>query len=260
MIFRVFFLITSVGISYCFTVPKVITSPINKYHRHCIICKQYGKDDDYSNNISIDPDDMPFPTTKFKQTRQIRRSVDFPPSTYSDNLNDLPLELGSPIVKFARETRLVKERSYARRDAFESENISSRPTLDDLSPPIPQSPENLTSKLWTSASYRIGVLAVAYYSFPPLTRMLERSVTITPDSLNEITSKFAPGVSILYGTFISLTLSILYDRTKNVQQLAAAESSLISFMAQNMLTIFRNDEERIVRGGQCIADQIRILV
>ena len=83
---------------------------------------------------------------------------------------------------------------------------------------------------------------------------------MTPDLLNELTNNFAPGISILYGTFISLTLAILYDRLKNIQNSVVTESSLISLATQNILTIFKNDEDRMVRGGQCIADQIRILV
>jgi len=273
MIFRLFLLIASAGVSYCFTAPKITTldgntiitglskySSIHKYdHRQLIICKQEAdeKDNDNSRNKGMDPDEIASPFTKFKQKRQIRRYFDFPPYTYADNLLDLPLEPEvSFIIRNARATRLVKDRSYARRESFEAENITSRPTLVDLSPPKVK----VYSKLWTSAFYRLGVLAVAYYSFPSLTRTLEKTVTMTPDLLEELASKFAPGISILYGTFISLTLSILYDRLNNIQDLVATESSLISFLSQSMLTIFRNDKERIIRGGQCIADQIRILV
>jgi len=287
MVYRTLLLILlgGVGISYSLSVPKVITVTITSsttlrnistglsrhssiyqnQHRHLIIRKQTTNPEDEKkkkktyNNNDIDPDELAPPFTKFEQTRQSRRSADFPPLTYVDNLLDLPFEPEvSFILKANRATRLVKGRSYARRDAFESENIASRPTLDDLTPPT--SPNSFFGNIWISATYRLVIISTAYYSFPPLTRQLERSVTMTPDLLNELTNNFAPGISILYGTFISLTLAILYDRLKNIQNSVVTESSLISLATQNILTIFKNDEDRMVRGGQCIADQIRILV
>lgn len=81
-----------------------------------------------------------------------------------------------------------------------------------------------------------------------------------PDQLNEITSQFGPGISILYGTFVSLTLSILYGRQKNIQGAVTLETSLLSLLTRNLLAIFKKDKERTIEGGQCVADQIRILV
>ena len=281
MALQIMFLLLIYGYSkgiLSLTVPVTITKSTDfsrhswtyqHHHSRLTIHKQTTNSEDLSedekskniyNNNDIDPDDIVPSPTKFKQKRQSRRSYDFPPLTYADSLLDMPFEPEvSAILKAARATRLVKGRSYARRDAFEKENIASRPTLDDLSPPTPP-PGSPFNKIWISATYRFGIIFAAYFSFPPITRTLEQAVTVTPDLVNELTSKFAPGISILYGTFISLTLSILYDRLKNIQNSVAAETSLISLLAQNVLVVFRNDEERMVRGGQCIADQIRILV
>jgi len=252
MVSRIFLFFILGGQAYSLTVPRAVTVTITRskgvsvHHRHLIIRKQ-----------TTNPNDEPPNQSKFNRTRQKNRSADFPPLTYADTLLDLPFEPEiSFILKANRATRLVEDRSYARRESFEGENITNRPTLEDLSSPQP----NTTSKLWISASYRLGVGVLAYVAFPPLTRVLEGMVTVTPDLLNELSRTFAPGISILYGTFISLTLSILYDRIKNIQGSVAKETSLLSLMAQNILTIFRDDEERVVRGGQCIADQIRILV
>ena len=64
-----------------------------------------------------------------------------------------------------------------------------------------------------------------------------------PGKLADITSKFGPGVSILYGTFISLTLSILYERQRDIQNDAAVEASLLALITRNLLSIFRRDED-----------------
>jgi hypothetical protein len=80
-----------------------------------------------------------------------------------------------------------------------------------------------------------------------------------PDQLADITSKFGPGVSILYGTFISLTLSILYERQKDIQNDAAVEASLLALITRNLLNIFRCDRALSIEVGQSCADQIRLL-
>lgn len=80
-----------------------------------------------------------------------------------------------------------------------------------------------------------------------------------PDQLSGITSNFGPGVSILYGTFISLTLSILYERQRDIQNDAAMEASLLALTTRNLLNIFRCDRVLSVKAGQSCADQIRIL-
>lgn len=81
-----------------------------------------------------------------------------------------------------------------------------------------------------------------------------------PDELDEITSKFTPGISVLYGTFVSLTISILYRRQQSIQDHVTVESSLIATLERNVLSIFRNDEDSAIEASQCVADQIRTLV
>jgi len=73
-------------------------------------------------------------------------------------------------------------------------------------------------------------------------------------------SPFASGLSLIYGAFASLTLSILYDRREAIIDQIESETSLIAVVTQNIMTIFEDDDDRLVEAGQCIADQIRILV
>ena len=81
-----------------------------------------------------------------------------------------------------------------------------------------------------------------------------------PEDLDEITSKFGPGVSILYGTFISLTLSILYQRVKDIQDAAARESAMLTLVTRNLLSVFKKDRDLAIEAAQCCADQVRTLV
>ena len=207
---------------------------------------------------------------------------EYPPSALPSNKNDLytnnstaskktistsesilqlfsiPLESSfERIMDSAKATRLLKYRSYAKREAFMQDSITSQPTLGDLSPP----PRTDLETLWISPLYRWAILLASYLIFPQITTILEKFVS--PSSSTElagIVSQFAPGVSVLYGTFISYTLSILYERQNKIQTNVSIESSVLSIVCRNTLALFREDSKRLIEGSQCIADQIRHLV
>lgn len=160
------------------------------------------------------------------------------------------------LLPSARQTRLLKERAYARSEPFAAENITVPPSLNDLAARTREPFEGF----WISAPARILSFGISYFSFPYLTQFLDNFVTMSPSALDEITSKFAPGISILYGTFISLTLSILYNRQRDIQDNVAIECSLITTVTRTLLSLFRDTRERAIDAGQCAADQIRILV
>ena len=160
------------------------------------------------------------------------------------------------IEESAERTRLLESRSYARSDAFLSSEICRPPTLEDLSPPDVKP----FDRYWAGAPFRLSVLIAAYLFFPYLTMFLDEFVTMPPNELDEITSKFGPGISILYGTFVSLTLNILYTRQQSIQNDVSTESALLSLIQRKILTIFRDDRESVIEGSQCVADQIRTLV
>ena len=81
-----------------------------------------------------------------------------------------------------------------------------------------------------------------------------------------------PGISILYGTFVSLTLSILYRRQRDIQDNVAQETSLLLLIMRNMLSLFGGGADRTngrdcrikhqlaIDAGQCVAIQIQTLV
>ena len=160
------------------------------------------------------------------------------------------------MARNAKQTRLLRDRSYARPEPFEAINIPNPPGLEDLSPPKPQDGE----AFWITSTARLLSFFVPYALFPYITRILDGFVTMPPQQLDEITSKFGPGISILYGTFISLTLSILYRRQQEIQSDAAIESSMLVLMTRNLLSLFRRDPALSEETGQCAADQIRTLV
>jgi hypothetical protein len=156
----------------------------------------------------------------------------------------------------ARRTRLLSERTYARAEPFTKENMLVPPNLSDLSPP----PTQIIDGFWITTPARVLSFGVAYLAFPYITRFVNIFVDLSENQLDEILGRFAPGISILYGTFISLTLSILYHRQRNIQDNVAVECSLLTVMTRSLLTLFRSHQCQAIEAGQCAADQIRTLV
>jgi Protein of unknown function (DUF4239) len=174
-----------------------------------------------------------------------------------DALLGTPLEAGlTRIYQTASQTRIRTERSYARKEPFEYENISVPPSLDDLATP----PCGPFEAFWISTPARALSFTAAYFSFPYITRFVDSFVSMPTAQLDDITSKFGPGISILYGTFISLTLSILYNRQRTIQDNVGIECSYLVVLTRNLISLFRDNRERAIEAGQCAADQIRTLV
>lgn len=155
-----------------------------------------------------------------------------------------------------RRTRLLRDRAYAKPEAFATENIANPPGLKDLSPPTRKDGE----VFWITNLARLLAFGISYAVFPFITRVLDGFVTMPPEKLDDIASKFGPGISILYGTFISLTLSILYRRQQEIQDDAAIEASMLVLMTRNLMSLFRKDSALLEEAGQCSADQVRTLV
>ena len=102
-----------------------------------------------------------------------------------------PDSLGfSQVSKSAVRTRLLDYRSYAKKEPFEAANIAAPPSLADLSAPSPKP----LDKLWISSPFRILTFILAFFSLPIFTELLNSYVvTMAPEKLDEITSKFGPG-------------------------------------------------------------------
>jgi hypothetical protein len=157
---------------------------------------------------------------------------------------------------FKMKSRILGKRSYARPDPFKKENLDDPPVLEDMLPEPPR-PED-------SFYLSIPAILLTFCSttaiFPFLASYLVTFVDMPADQLDAITSKFVPGVAILYGTYISLTLSILYSRQKDVQDMVAKETALLGFILHNFVSLFKVDRSSLVEATQCVADQVRVLM
>ena len=159
---------------------------------------------------------------------QIESVEDIPTNIFA-SMFDSPLSLDFLVSKISdsnRRTRLLNRRAYTSKEPFEQQNIYDPPCLQDLKPP----PSPSIEFLWISTPFRLLSFVIPYYAFPFLIKYLDHYVTIEPNQLNDITSKFGPGVSILYGTFVSLTLSILYERQKDIQNDGMYSTNLYIFV------------------------------
>jgi hypothetical protein len=147
-------------------------------------------------------------------------------------------------------------RSYALAGPFEKQNLGKPPVVEDLLP----EPTNIEDSFYLSLPAVVLTFVGASISFPIMQGFLVHFIDTDPELLDDIVGKLVPGISILYGTFMSLTLSILYNRQRQVQESVAQETSLLSFVLHNMVFLFRKDRNRMVRAGQYTADQVRILL
>jgi hypothetical protein len=151
---------------------------------------------------------------------------------------------------------LSDNRSYSDRVLLDKDHVNVAPNLSDLNQKQPQ----WIKVLWSRSYFRLFVFVSAFMAFPVLCNVLNTLVKIDPEEFDIINEQFTPGIGILYGTFVALTLDILYERQGKVQENASVEASLLSLAAQNILSLFR-DEEKIAREAtQIIADQVRIIV
>jgi hypothetical protein len=135
------------------------------------------------------------------------------------------------------------------------------PTIDDIAPPPSLYGPLATFLAWNRLPARGVVGAMAYLSFPLLIEFLNNvTKNIGSDGLATLLGTFLPGVSIVLGTYFSLTLSILYDRFSRMHETITLEASLLALTFGNVMDLFQNDTEAAIEGAQCIADQIAILV
>jgi hypothetical protein len=194
-------------------------------------------------------------------------------------------------------TRLIEPRYYARANPFDGHVSTGRePTIDDVAPPPPSYGPMAAMLAWNRLPARIVVGTLAYFAFPVLIGFLEsmtsvdsvvvptpenvglaeqfhdlffpsqavsRSISVSKeerDNLATLVNLYVPAVSIVLGTYISMTLNILYERFSRLQQTVSLEASMLAYCLQLLLDLFEQDEEHLVASSQCIADQIHVLV
>jgi len=147
-------------------------------------------------------------------------------------------------------------RSYSNKELLDTDHFELAPTLDDLN----QIQPDKGKVIWASSLFRLTVFLSAFFSFPVLCNILNMLVEVTEDEFDIINDQFTPGIGILYGTFVALTLDILYERQGKVQENASVEASLLSQVTQNILNLFRDETDIAKEATQIIADQVRIIV
>lgn len=179
------------------------------------------------------------------------REQDFPPEAYY--IDPIPSRKSSD--DGARAERLVRGRSYARQDAFTLDQLQELPNLQDLS-----SPPNETTNLAFRNEFRIFILVASFLLFAPLTSMIADNMPAVNqlESLSE--NNFVPGISIVYGTYLSLTLSMLYRRQQQITELCAKETSQLLQLTRRIFHLFKKDQKKRLSVAEYIADQVRILV
>jgi len=207
-------------------------------------------------------------TTLQANTLKFPKRPTFPKSTYHLSKDEDSLQFHfisfidhSFFTRYSQVARLVEPRKYARPDQFEQKNRNILPNIDDVAPPPSQYGPLGNFLAWNRIPARAVVGGLAYLAFPPLIVFLEGATNhIDGTALITLVSTYLPGVSIVLGTYYSLTLSILYGRFARMQETVSLEASLLAFTFSNLLSLFANDKEAMVDGVQCIADQIGTLV
>lgn len=153
-------------------------------------------------------------------------------------------------------SRFSHDRSYARREPFKKENLKKQPTMEDFLPPSTPWQESL----YLTFPARFLVFGISAGVFPILADNISM-IASNNGAFSDLVSKFVPGISILYGTMITLTLDKLYSRQEALQNSIARESSILSMITKNFLTLpSEGYGDLILHGGRCIADQVKILV
>lgn len=177
---------------------------------------------------------------------------------------------------------------------------SEIPSIDDVAcVPSPYGPM-ADMLAWSHLPARIVVGTLAYFTFPIIVDLMESytsvdylvqdsltdlsfyerlrilvpiSAGVDPDSpvslsiseeerehLATLVNLYLPGVSIVLGTYTSLTLDILYTRFSQLQKAVSKEASLLAYCFQLLQDLFAKDLENLIASTQCIANQIHVLV
>ena len=161
---------------------------------------------------------------------------------------------------FGCKTRLIEQRRYARSAAFDIKNQDSLPTILDLSPPSSTSSSSQFLS-WQTPTFQILIFFASYFLFPLIVSTLDPLISSTPKDIRTIIDSYLPGVSILFGTYCSLTASILYHRQSNLQETVTQEAAVLASCCQDVLNLMCDahpNEAILACSG--IAQQIRTLV
>ena len=167
----------------------------------------------------------------------------------------------SILQSYSQQTRLIEPRRYALPDQFLKKNADKPPTIDDVAMPKTNYDSIAIFFAWSGLPARMVVGSASYLAFPYIISFLQEAITgVDHSELSKLIDSFLPGVAIVLGTYYSLTISILYDRFARLQEAVNTEAATLSLTLENLVHLLEDDEEAVVQGAQCIADQVRALV
>mmetsp|Transcript_10705 Transcript_10705/g.22994 ORF Transcript_10705/g.22994 Transcript_10705/m.22994 type:complete len:1161 (+) Transcript_10705:103-3585(+) len=151
---------------------------------------------------------------------------------------------------------LMADRSYGEPDLLDQDHLVNAPSLDDLN----QRPAKFKDVYWSSPIFRVGVVAISYFSFPLFLKFWYLFQTIDPDDFDVVVGQIAPNVGVLYATILALTLQVLYERFTKIQEHVATEAMLLSQVTRNLLSLFAKEPEWAVESCQMVANQVRMML
>eukprot|EP00562_Extubocellulus_spinifer_P034565 CAMPEP_0178698966 /NCGR_PEP_ID=MMETSP0699-20121125/10817_1 /TAXON_ID=265572 /ORGANISM="Extubocellulus spinifer, Strain CCMP396" /LENGTH=527 /DNA_ID=CAMNT_0020345059 /DNA_START=2279 /DNA_END=3859 /DNA_ORIENTATION=+ len=204
-----------------------------------------------------------------QQRTRRRRNAAYPESAYHLAKDEANLRhsfisfidhsIGS---RYTQVERMVEPRTYARPDQFTKEYRDVPPTIADVAPPPSLYGPTAKFLAWNDLPARLIVGGMSYFAFPYIVESVTTALgdSINHEALAELVGNFMPSVSIILGTYFSLTLGILYERKRRIQETVALEAAALSRTSLNLLDLFADDAEAAVQAAQCIVDQINILV
>jgi hypothetical protein len=171
-----------------------------------------------------------------------------------------PTDPAKAFGDFGLISRERRNRAYASVSGFKRIASGDEVTASDLLPPPPTPGD----EVWLSGGYRIAVVLGSAIAFPLLLLLLGIVLPDEATGISVLASSFTPGVSILFGTLLSLTVSIQYSRLQRIQDLAASESADICLLTRIVLGVFSTDSEfcneRRSRAAAALAEQVSTLV
>jgi hypothetical protein len=85
---------------------------------------------------------------------------------------------------------LMSKRNYGNPSLLDKDHLADPPTLDDLN----ESPAPFRQTYWKEPLFRVGVVAMAYFSFPLWCKLFVNFQTIEPKKFNTVVNQLGPNV------------------------------------------------------------------
>ena len=110
------------------------------------------------------------------------------------------------LLDYARSSRLLKGRSYARVGPFTTEKFDELLTIQDLASPV--SKTKFFDRFWVSSWYRLIIFCASWFSFPYATEIIRQVIDYRIVDGSRVADfvdvsadigSFFPAISLIYG-------------------------------------------------------------